>query len=117
MLHLPEIDRFVDSTTGGMRIEAHTAAIQEGEGVFKSFLGNAHYIKIGNVNRNNHPRLMGTILHEMGTTLNSGYIEDIIIIMTYLSYLRKVGHRMQVGIWVNCIIPFNDCYLYPLRMI
>ena len=55
LLHLPEIDRFVDSTTGGMRIEAHTAAIQEGEGVFKSFLGNAHYIKIGNVNRNNHP--------------------------------------------------------------
>ena len=66
LLHLPEIDRFVDSTTGGMRIEAHTAAIQEGEGVFKSFLGNAHYIKIGNVNRNNQPRLMGTILHEMG---------------------------------------------------
>lgn len=60
---------------------------------------------------------MGTILHEMGHYtqfwIHRGYnhYNDI------PKLLKEVGHRMQVGIWVNCIIPFNDCYLYPLRMI
>lgn len=66
MLHLHEIPRYYTTSAGGLRIEAHDTPNSEVNGRFNYNFMNRNYIQISNNNRNYHPRLMGTVLHELG---------------------------------------------------